>query len=124
MILAHEVMHKYQRCIEHCIAGFGYLGDSRDGGGLRLAGRGRPILCVWIMLRLSDDSDLWALLDRCDGLSSSVLYERLRELSAAGLIEKDAAGAYRLTDLGAELGDALTPLDTWSRRWADAPGRT
>ena len=32
------------------------------------------------------------LLDRCAGLSSSVLYERLRELIDAGLITKDAGG--------------------------------
>jgi DNA-binding HxlR family transcriptional regulator len=60
------------------------------------------------------------LLERCDGLSSSVLYDRLRELSSAGLIERDAGGAYRLTDLGADLGTALEPLDAWARRWARA----
>jgi DNA-binding HxlR family transcriptional regulator len=59
-----------------------------------------------------------ALLERCDGLSSSVLYERLRELSAAGLIEKDEDGSYRLTDLGAGLERALAPLDAWARSWA------
>lgn len=58
-----------------------------------------------------------ALLDRCDGLSSSVLYDRLRESTAAGLIDRDAHGAYRLTELGAELGAALAPLDTWARKW-------
>ncbi len=59
-----------------------------------------------------------ALRERCDGMSSSVLYERLTELTAAGLIIKDHAGEYTLTDLGAELGAALEPLDRWSRRWA------
>jgi DNA-binding HxlR family transcriptional regulator len=59
-----------------------------------------------------------ALLERCDSLSSSVLYDRLRELSAAGLIEKDEYSYYRLTDLGSDLGAALEPLDAWSRRWA------
>jgi len=51
-------------------------------------------------------------------MSSSVLYERLNELSAAGLIEKDERGDYTLTPLGADLGSALDPLDQWSRRWA------
>lgn len=59
-----------------------------------------------------------ALLDRCHGLSSSVLYDRLRELSAAGLIEKDERSSYRLTELGAALGAAIEPLDEWARRWA------
>jgi DNA-binding HxlR family transcriptional regulator len=60
-----------------------------------------------------------ALLARCEGLSSSVLYERVRELSGAGLIEKDANGDYRLTGPGCDLGAALQPLDAWAKRWAD-----
>lgn len=55
---------------------------------------------------------------RCDGMSSSVLYERLGELLEAGLVERTEAGSYRLSPLGAELGAALEPLDAWSRRWA------
>ena len=58
------------------------------------------------------------LLHRCGGLSSSVLYGRLRDLSDAGLITKDDHGAYVLTPTGATLRDALAPLDDWSRRWA------
>ena len=63
-----------------------------------------------------------ALLERCEGLSSSVLYDRLRELSSAGLIEKNEDGDYRLTGLGNELGAALGPLDMWARRWAKRSG--
>src|SRR4029077_18514058 len=63
-----------------------------------------------------------ALRERCDGMSSSVSYERLTELSPAGLITKDHAGEYELTDLGAELGTALEPLDQWSRRWGEQRG--
>jgi DNA-binding HxlR family transcriptional regulator len=59
-----------------------------------------------------------ALRERCDGMSSSVLYERLNELSAAGLITKDDNGDYTLTPLGADLGSALDPLDQWSRGWS------
>lgn len=61
-----------------------------------------------------------ALLARCDGLSSSVLYQRLRELTSARLVEQDSDDAYRLTALGADLGEALAPLDQWARRWARA----
>lgn len=60
-----------------------------------------------------------ALRDRCDGMSSSVLYERLNELTSAGLVTKDDLGAYTLTALGADLSSALQPLDQWSKRWAD-----
>jgi DNA-binding HxlR family transcriptional regulator len=59
-----------------------------------------------------------ALRQRCDAMSSSVLYERLTELNAAGLITKDDNGDYTLTALGADLGAALDPLDQWSQRWA------
>ncbi len=62
-----------------------------------------------------------ALLERCEGLSSSVLYDRLGELVEAGLIDKAADNSYQLTDLGNDLGAALRPLDTWARRWAARP---
>ena len=60
-----------------------------------------------------------ALRERCDGMSSSVLYERLDELAVAGLLAQDADGNYVLTAHGGSLGRALQPLDAWSRRWAD-----
>ena len=59
-----------------------------------------------------------ALRERCDGMSSSVLYERLSELNAAGLVAKNDNGDYTLTSLGADLGSALHPLDQWSQRWS------
>jgi DNA-binding HxlR family transcriptional regulator len=60
-----------------------------------------------------------AMLQRCDGLSSSVLYDRLADLATAGLIEKGEDGAYQLTELGVGLGAALAPLDSWAKRWAE-----
>ncbi|MFE2408798.1 winged helix-turn-helix transcriptional regulator [Kitasatospora sp. NPDC059408] len=60
-----------------------------------------------------------ALLARCAGMSSSVLYQRLRELSSGGIIAP-AADGYELTRLGAELGDALRPLGEWAATWAQA----
>ena len=59
-----------------------------------------------------------ALQSRCDRMSASVLYDRLRELTEAGLVTRDETGAYQLTGLGASLGGALEPLDAWARRWA------
>jgi DNA-binding HxlR family transcriptional regulator len=60
------------------------------------------------------------VLSRCEGLSSSVLYERLRELSDAGLVTRDESGAYVLTDVGRSLGSALEPLDSWAKHWSSA----
>ena len=59
-----------------------------------------------------------ALRLRCDGMSSSVLYQRLGELTDAGLLERAETGDYTLTELGAGLGAAIAPLDAWSREWA------
>jgi DNA-binding HxlR family transcriptional regulator len=58
------------------------------------------------------------LRDRCDGMSPSVLYARLGELTDAGLVLQDSDQRYALTDIGRTLGTALDPLDQWSRRWA------
>ena len=63
-----------------------------------------------------------ALRERCDGMSSSVLYDRLRELSDAGVVASGDDG-YELTPLGVELIAALVPLTAWSEAWAaSSPG--
>jgi DNA-binding HxlR family transcriptional regulator len=59
-----------------------------------------------------------ALRAKCDGMSSSVLYDRLRELGAAGLIARTEDDEYVLSEVGAALGSALKPLDAWAERWA------
>jgi DNA-binding HxlR family transcriptional regulator len=59
-----------------------------------------------------------ALRAKCDEMSSSVLYERLNELYEARLIQQDDALNYELTPSGRELGNAIEPLNEWSRRWA------
>jgi len=61
-----------------------------------------------------------ALRERCDGMSPSVLYERLAELTATGLVDQLDDLRYGLTDIGQALGSALEPLDQWARRWAEA----
>lgn len=57
---------------------------------------------------------------RCDQMSSSVLYQRLRELIETGLVYQNEQDAYALTALGAELGTALLPLQGWAQRWSDS----
>lgn len=63
-----------------------------------------------------------ALRERCDGMSSSVLYQRLGELGEAGLVEQGDDG-YELTELGAEIRTAIAPLDDWAKRWAEVSPR-
>lgn len=59
-----------------------------------------------------------ALQQRCDDVSPTVLNTRLSELRDAGLIEQDEFKAHRLTLLGQDLQEALSPLQAWSERWA------
>ncbi|MFH8387703.1 winged helix-turn-helix transcriptional regulator [Kitasatospora sp. NPDC018058] len=58
------------------------------------------------------------LQQRCDGMSSSVLRQRLTELQEARLAERLSDGSYALTALGQDAHQALRPLTEWSRRWA------
>ncbi|MEW2432887.1 helix-turn-helix domain-containing protein [Streptomyces caniferus] len=58
------------------------------------------------------------LQQRCDGMSSSVLQQRLTELQEARLVERDAEGGYHLTALGKGASDELRGLHRWSERWA------
>jgi DNA-binding HxlR family transcriptional regulator len=53
----------------------------------------------------------------CDGMSSSVLNQRLGELREAGIAERAGEG-FRLTDEGRRLLAAFEPLDAWAKRWA------
>jgi DNA-binding HxlR family transcriptional regulator len=59
-----------------------------------------------------------ALQERCAGMSSSVLNQRLHELRDAGVLEVGPDG-YRLTDEGQLLLAAYPPLDAWAARWAE-----
>jgi DNA-binding HxlR family transcriptional regulator len=103
----------------------------RHGGPVRGSTTGRPLMAAMDLLgRRWALRILWelraeplgarALRARCDQMSSSVLYERLEELTAAGLLARDRADAYLLTDLGAALGPALESLDSWARQWSEA----
>jgi DNA-binding HxlR family transcriptional regulator len=59
------------------------------------------------------------LQDRCEGMSSSVLSQRLHELREAGIVTlRDRAG-YQLSGEGEALLDALWPLNDWAARWGE-----
>jgi len=75
--------------------------------------------CLRILWELRDGPlGARALRGRCDAMSSSVLYDRLRDLTAAGLIGKDEHDAYGLTELGRSLDAALAPLERWAQTWS------
>ena len=57
-----------------------------------------------------------ALQERCAGMSSSVLNQRLHELRTAGIVEL-GDGGYQLTEQGRALREAFAPLDAWAKRW-------
>jgi DNA-binding HxlR family transcriptional regulator len=59
-----------------------------------------------------------ALREACDNASPSVLQTRISELRAAGLVDHERAGGYRLTALGGELLAAFAPLYAFADRWA------
>jgi DNA-binding HxlR family transcriptional regulator len=53
-------------------------------------------------------------------LSDRLLSERMKELEARGLVEKELRGGraiYRLTPMGQELRPAVSALQAWARRW-------
>ncbi len=58
-----------------------------------------------------------ALQERCDGMSSSVLNQRLGELRVAGIVQ-GGDGGYRLTSEGERLLEAFPPIHASAERWA------
>ncbi len=82
---------------------------------LDLLGRRWALRAIW---ELRDGPLLFrALQDRCGGVSSSVLNQRLGELRSAGILD-NGKGGYVLTPEGRLLLEAYSPLDEWAERWA------
>jgi DNA-binding HxlR family transcriptional regulator len=81
---------------------------------LDLLGRRWALRVIWELRE--GQLQFRALQERCAGMSSSVLNQRLRELRTAGIVELGERG-YRLTDEGRGLRDAVAPLDAWAKRW-------
>jgi DNA-binding HxlR family transcriptional regulator len=105
------------------------MATPKPGRTVRGSSTGRPIMAALDLLgRRWALRVLWELRDepagfrdlqaRCDDMSSSVLRDRLGELTEAGLVAKGTDDRYTLTPLGRDLGDAIAPLDAWARRWA------
>ena len=62
-----------------------------------------------------------ALRESADGMSPSVLNDRLKELREAGVVEL-AEGGYTLTPAGQALTRHLKPLNRWAEDWAGRAG--
>ncbi len=60
-----------------------------------------------------------AIQQTCDGMSPSVLNNRIKQLTEAQLVVCGERG-YQLTTLGASLMNTLDPLRQWSARWSQA----
>lgn len=58
------------------------------------------------------------LQDACDGMSPSVLNQRLGELVDGRIVESVADGRYRLSNRGRELLGLFAPLNRWAETWA------
>src|SRR5215207_301463 len=81
---------------------------------LDLLGRRWTLRVLW-ELRGDDIPTFRELQERCGGMSSSVLSQRIAELREAGIV---APGANALTKDGRELLELLTPVNEWADRWA------
>lgn len=83
---------------------------------LDLLGRRWALRVLW-ELRETPAPTFRDLQARCGGLSSSVLADRLAELSEAQIVSRGDVG-YALTADGKDLLKRLLTLEDWSERWA------
>lgn len=97
------------------------------GGRVRGSQTGRPVMALLDLLgRRGTLRILWELragplsfraLQAAAGQNPATLNTRLRELRAAGLVALEAG--YALTDEGAALLEALSPLEGFAKAWAE-----
>lgn len=90
-------------------------------GCFELLGRRWNAYLVWALLdgprRFTD------LLDVAEGLSDRMLTKRLRELQAAGIVDRQRFREvpprveYSLTEQGHELRPVIEAMERWGRRW-------
>ncbi len=106
----------------------------KPGTPVRGSASGRPVMALLDLLgRRWALRVIWELRDaplsfrvlqeRCAGMSSSVLSQRLRELREAGIVTLADEG-YVLSDDGRELLELLGPLHGWAQRWAGRGARS
>ncbi|MBC5766290.1 winged helix-turn-helix transcriptional regulator [Ramlibacter albus] len=86
---------------------------------LDLLGRRGTLRLLW-ELRDGHGQSFRLLRDSADGMSPSVLNDRLKELREAGIVELGESG-YGLTPAGLELVKHLKPLNRWAEAWQAQP---
>ena len=85
-----------------------------------LLGRRWTLRLLW---ELREGAETFRTLQsRCDGMSPSVLNQRLAELRDAGVVTRVAEGGYGLTGEGRRLLRAMGPLYRWAARWGARAG--
>lgn len=84
---------------------------------LDLLGRRWTMRVIWELR--GDPLSFRALQASCEGMSPSVLNQRLAELREALIVETGAQG-YQLSARGRELLQLFSPLDRWAQDWARA----
>lgn len=98
------------------------------GKAVRGSKSGRPIMALldllgrrWvlrIMWELRDGAlSFRELQQHCDGMSPTVLNQRLKDLREAGIVELAEEGGYTMSRQGQSLTGALLPLVKWSEEW-------
>lgn len=81
-----------------------------------LLGRRGTLRLLW-ELRDGHPQSFRLLRASADGISPSVLNDRLKELREARIVEL-SSGGYALTPSGLQLLGHLKPLNRWSEAWA------
>ena len=84
-----------------------------------LAQRWTPVI---VRTLLSGASTYNRIADGAPGIPRSLLTTRLKELVAAGLVERGegaSSGEYRLTAAGEDLATVLDAMGEWGERWLD-----
>lgn len=100
----------------------------RPGSPVRGSQTGKPIMALldllgrrWalrVIWELGENTLTFReLQQRCDGMSSSVLNQRLSELRTAGVLEATDKG-YAVSAEGLILLDLYRPMNAWAERWA------
>lgn len=99
------------------------------GRAVRGSKTGRPIMALldllgrrWALRVLwelrGEPARFRELRERCDGVSPTVLNDRLRELREAGIVQLAEDDGFKATKEGEALLAALEPMQRWAERWA------
>ena len=84
---------------------------------LDLLGRRWALRVLWELRE--EPATFRELRGRCDGVSPTVLNDRLRELRDAGILDWSADTGYGPSKSGRGLAEKLLALNAWANRWAD-----